>query len=163
MISLIIFYIISALVLIGSAGVIFSRNIVYASFSLLLALLGTAGIFVLLLAEFLAIVQILIYGGAVVTVILFALMLTKIDDFRSLSNINYWPISAFLTLLALIVLIVGIYQTKIDTQNLGLVKFSKFSNDLFEYWVIPFEIASLVLLVALIGAIVILKDRGNDS
>ena len=123
MISLIIFYIISALVLIGSAGVIFSRNIVYASFSLLLALLGTAGIFVLLLAEFLAIVQILIYGGAVVTVILFALMLTKIDDFRSLSNINYWPISAFLTLLALIVLIVGIYQTKIDTQNLGLVKF----------------------------------------
>ena len=160
MISLIIFYIISALVLIGSAGVIFSRNIVYASFSLLLALLGTAGIFVLLLAEFLAIVQILIYGGAVVTVILFALMLTKIDDFRSLSNINYWPISAFLTLLALIVLIVGIYQTKIDTQNLGLVKFS---NDLFEYWGIPFEIASLVLLVALIGAIVILKDRGNDS
>ena len=128
MISLIIFYIISALVLIGSAGVIFSRNIVYASFSLLLALLGTAGIFVLLLAEFLAIVQILIYGGAVVTVILFALMLTKIDDFRSLSNINYWPISAFLTLLALIVLIIGIYQTKIDTQNLGLVKFSKFLN-----------------------------------
>ena len=163
MISLIIFYFISVLVLIGSAGVIFSRNIVYAAFSLFLALLGTAGIFVLLLAEFLAIVQILIYGGAVITVILFALMLTKIDDFRSLSNISYWPISAFLSMLALIVLVIGVSQAKINTQNLSMVKFSDFSNDLFEYWGIPFEIASLVLLVALIGAIVILKDKENDS
>ena len=117
----------------------------------------------LLLAEFLAIVQILIYGGAVITVILFALMLTKIDDFRSLSNISYWPISAFLSMLALIVLVIGVSQAKINTQNLSMVKFSDFSNDLFEYWGIPFEIASLVLLVALIGAIVILKDKENDS
>ena len=163
MISLIIFYIISAIVLFGSLGVIFSRNMMYAAFSLFFALLGTAGIFVLLLAEFLAIVQVLIYGGAVVTVILFALMLTKIDDFRNLSNIKYWPLSAVLSILTLLILITGILQTQINTQKLKLVNFSDFSNDLFQYWGIPFEIASLVLLVALIGAIEILKDRENDS
>ena len=72
--SLAFFYLASILVIGGGILVVTARNIVYAAFALLVAMLGTAGIFLLAFAEFLAIVQILIYGGAVVIVVLFALM-----------------------------------------------------------------------------------------
>ena len=65
---------------------VLTRNIVYAAFALLVALLGVAGIFLLAFAEFLALVQVLIYGGAIVSVVLFALMLTRIEDFQHLSR-----------------------------------------------------------------------------
>ena len=79
--SLILFYIAATLVILGGIGVVITKNIVYAAFSLLVSMIGIAGVFLLAFAEFLALVQILIYGGAVVIVILFALMLTRIEDF----------------------------------------------------------------------------------
>ena len=82
--SLVLFYIAGALTLGGALGVVMTRNIVYAAFALLAAMTGVAGVFLLMFAEFLALVQVLIYGGAVVIVILFALMLTRIQDFERL-------------------------------------------------------------------------------
>ena len=81
--SLVLFYVASAITLGGALGVVMTRNIVYASFALLAAMMGVAGVFLLVFAEFLALVQILIYGGAVVIVLLFALMLTRLEDFQN--------------------------------------------------------------------------------
>ena len=92
--SLVLFYVAGALTLGGALGVVMTRNIVYAALALLVALVGVAGIFLLAYAEFLALVQVLIYGGAVVIVFLFALMLTRIEDFAHLSDNRQWPIAA---------------------------------------------------------------------
>ena len=80
----------------GGLGVVLTRNIVYAAFSLLAAMLGVAGVFLLMFAEFLALVQVLIYGGAVVIVVLFSLMLTRIQDFQHLTDHGQWPLAAVL-------------------------------------------------------------------
>ena len=71
------FYIAGAVTLFGAIGVVVTRNVVYAALFLLVSLAGVAGTFVLLYAEFLALVQVLIYGGAIIIVILFGLMLTR--------------------------------------------------------------------------------------
>ena len=92
--GLIVFIIAAAIALGGALGVVMTRNIVYAAFSLLASLIGVAGLFLTAFAEFLALVQVLIYGGAIVIVILFALMLTRIQDFENLSGNRQWPIAA---------------------------------------------------------------------
>ena len=90
--SIIFFYAAATLTLGGGLGVVMARNIVYAALALLVSLMGVSGIFLLAFAEFLALVQILIYGGAVIIVILFALMLTRIEDFGQLSSHPEWHI-----------------------------------------------------------------------
>src|SRR5690606_5502123 len=75
-----VFYILSIIAIIGALGVVTSQNVVHAAMYLILALLAVAGFYILLTSEFLALVQILTYGGAVATIILFGLMLTKSRD-----------------------------------------------------------------------------------
>ena len=109
--SLILFYIAATLVILGGIGVVITKNIVYAAFSLLVSMIGIAGVFLLAFAEFLALVQILIYGGAVVIVILFALMLTRIEDFRDLSDSRNRPLALFVSLILFAVLVVSLLLT----------------------------------------------------
>ena len=89
--SLVLFYIAGVITLGGALAVVTTRNIVYAAFGLLASLIGVAGLFLLAFAEFLALVQILIYGGAIIVVILFTLMLTRIEDFERLTDNVQWP------------------------------------------------------------------------
>ena len=84
------FFIISFVSLASAVMVVITRNIIYAALALLLSLGGVAGIFVLLLAEFLALVQILIYGGAIVIVMLFAIMLTRRQEFEVTTEHRQW-------------------------------------------------------------------------
>src|SRR3989304_10433636 len=79
----VIFYFVAALTVLGALGVVLARNAVHSALFLILALLAVAGVFILLSAEFLAIVQGLIYGGAVTILILFAMMLTRVRDLPS--------------------------------------------------------------------------------
>ena len=81
------FTVVSAVAVAGGAGVVFSRSVVYASLYLLLSLMAVAGVYILLFSAFLAVVQVLIYGGAIIVVVLFALMLTRQqDETESLDN-----------------------------------------------------------------------------
>ncbi len=157
------FYIAGALTLGGALGVVMTRNIVYAAFALLASMMGVAGVFLLLFAEFLALVQILIYGGTVVIVVLFALMLTRIQDFEHLSDNRQWPIAAVIALATFGLLVVGIARTDVRVAEGGrqVVEFRALSESLFVQWAVPFEVASLVLLVALIGAIVLVRSTGG--
>ena len=159
--SLVLFYIAGALTIGGALGVVMTRNIVYAAFALLLSLMGVAGVFLLAFAEFLALVQVLIYGGAIIIVILFALMLTRLEDFENLSDNRQWPIAAVAALAIFGLLAAAILNTSVQTTERQGVAFTDLGDTLFAQWAVPFEIASLVLLVALIGAIVLVRDDGD--
>ncbi len=166
--SLILFYAAAALTLGGALGVVLTRNIVYAAFALLASLVGVAGLFLLAFAEFLALVQLLIYGGAIVIVILFALMLTRIQDFERLTDNRQWPIAAVAALGVFGLLTAAVLATSTRTrtgedgepvrQGVG---FEAFGDTLFAQWAVPFEVASLILLVALIGAVILVRHTGG--
>ena len=147
----------------GALGVVITRNIVYAAFALLVALLGVAGLFLLAFAEFLALVQVLIYGGAIVIVVLFTLMLTRIEDFANLSDNRQWPAAAVVALAIFALLTAAVLLTEVRTTTRQEVGFESLGETLFTEWAVPFEVASLVLLVALIGAVIMVGgERGRE-
>ena len=159
--SLVLFYVVGALTLGGALGVVMTRNIVYAAFALLASLFGVAGIFLLAFAEFLALVQVLIYGGAIVIVILFALMLTRIEDFEHLTDHRQWPIAALVAIAVFGIIATTIVTTAVRTTGRVGISFEALGKSLFTEWAVPFEVASLVLLVALIGSVVLVRSTGG--
>lgn len=159
--TLILFYVAAALTLAGALVVVISRNIVYAAFGLLASMVGVAGLFLIAFAEFLALAQLLIYGGAVVIVILFALMLTRIEDFESLSDHPQWPIAALVAIAVFGVIAATIAATAAPATERAGISFAALGSSLFTDWAVAFEVASLVLLVALIGAIVMVRSSGG--
>ncbi|MDP7414831.1 MAG: NADH-quinone oxidoreductase subunit J [SAR202 cluster bacterium] len=159
--SLVLFYVAGSITLGGALGVVMTRNIVYAAFSLLACMLGVAGVFLIVYAEFLAMVQILIYGGAVVIVILFALMLTRLEDFAQLSDHSQWPVATVVAVSVFGLLAAAITTTAVRVGPRKSVDFDVLGETLFTEWAIPFEVASLVLLVALIGAVVLVRTNGG--
>ena len=163
MATVVFFYLAAALVLGGSVGVVTTRNIVHAAFGLLVALMGIAALFLLAFAQFLALVQVLIYGGAVVIVIIFALMLTRLDDFRRLSDHRSWPIGAVAALTVFGLMIAAVLRTSVRTGPREGVEFASLGESLFRDWAVPFEVASLVLLIALIGAVVMVRRSGQEG
>ena len=86
-----LFVIAAVLTLGGGVGVVATRNVVHAALFLLLSLVAVAGIYLLLFAEFLALVQVLIYGGAIIIVLLFAIMLTRSREYPHISDNPQWP------------------------------------------------------------------------
>ena len=159
--SLVLFYVTGALTLGGALIVVMSRNIVYAAFGLLASMVGVAGLFLLAFAEFLALAQLLIYGGAIVIVILFALMLTRIEDFESLSDHPQWPIAAIVAIAVFGVIAATIVGTAVPASERASISFTALGTSLFTEWAVAFEVASLVLLVALIGAVVMVRSTGG--
>ena len=153
----VLFYAIAAVSLAGAVGVVTARNVVYGTLFLLLALLGVAGIYILLFAEFIALVQVLIYGGAVAIIVLFALMLTRTGDSPISLDNPQRPLAFLGGFVAFLLLTIVVTATKWAPKATELkpVPLTDFGTTLFSQWVIPFETASLVLLVALMGAIII--------
>ena len=160
-VSLVLFYVVGALTIGGALGVVMTRNIVYAAFALLASLMGVAGIFLLAFAEFLALVQVLIYGGAIVIVILFALMFTRIEDFEHLTDHRQWPVAAIVAIAVFGVIAATIVTTTVRTTERQGISFEALGDSLFTQWAVPFEVASLVLLVALIGSVVLVRSTGG--
>ena len=157
--SLAVFYLLSAMCLAGAVGVVVSRNVVYAALLLLVTLMGVAGLYLLLLAEFLALVQVLIYGGAITIVILFVIMLTRVHEFRAMRDNPQWPLALVTAIGVFALLAIALVNGAPDETTRHGVGFTRLGDSLFAQWAVPFEVASLVLLVALIGAIVIARER----
>ncbi len=158
-----VFYLIAMLAIVAALGVVTVPNVVHAALFLILSLLAVAGFYILLSNEFLAIVQVLIYAGAVATIIIFGLMLTRGTDLPTVSVGGQWP----LALLASGAFGGAVAAAVIDStwpRDVGevtLVSISDLGAVLFKDWLLPFEIVSVVLLVALIGAILISTQEGE--
>ncbi len=163
MTQLVLFYVAGAFALGGAVGVVGTRNIVHAALFLLVALLGVAGVYLLLFADFLALVQVLLYGGAIVIVVLFALMLTRLQDFSGTMENKQWPIAALAAAGLFLVVSVAIARGRgaAFTERTGPTM-KQLGENLFTFWAIPFEVASVLLLVALIGAIVIARSGEGE-
>ena len=158
-----VFYAVGAVAVLSGMGVVFSRNVVHAALFLVLALLAVAGVYILLTVEFLALVQIFLYGGAVTILVLFALMLTRARDLPAALNGSQWPFAlvAAAALLSLIgVVVVATSWSAADEPT--TVAFQSIGDTLFRVWAVPFEVASLVLLVALVGAIILAQPEEGE-
>jgi NADH-quinone oxidoreductase subunit J len=162
----IVFYLLAAITVLSAGGVAFSTNIVYSAFGLMGTLLGAAGLFVLLAADFVAVVQVLIYVGGVLVLTLFAVMLThRVADVR-ISNraLGRWPT---LLVIAAVGALMG-HALRITTWKQvepALPKETTYDvgSAFLSTHVLPFELASIVLLAALIGAVVLSRKELKDE
>lgn len=159
------FYIFAATVIGGALGVVLLRNIVHAALGLIGSLLGVAGIYILLSVEFLALVQVLIYGGAVMVLILFGLMLTRTRELKENLDGDQKPLAAVAALVLLGTFIAAFANTEWprDIGQITTVPFTDIGNALFGRWAVPFELLSGVLLVALVGAIIIAMQEEGEQ
>ncbi len=157
----IIFYFF-AMVTLGSACiVVLSRNIVRSAFALLFAFFGVAGIYIFLLADFIAVTQLLIYVGGIMVLVLFGVMLTshQINVDAKTGTIQTLP--AILIAACIgggLVWVFWITDWKVNSQ-LPIVETTapKIGELLLTKYLLPFEVASVILLVALIGAAMIAR------
>lgn len=159
------FYVMAITVLAGALGVVLVRNTVYAALYLIVSLLGVAGLYILLSSEFLALVQVLIYGGAVMILLVFVLMLTRVDDLGQSADGDQRPLAVVAALALLGAFIAMWTQTDWprDVDQVTVVPFTTLGDALFGRWSVPFEIVSVVLLVALAGAILIAMQEEGES
>jgi NADH-quinone oxidoreductase subunit J len=146
-------------------GAVFFLNavkVMHMAISLAFTFFSLAGIYLLLQAEFLAVVQVLIYAGGVSILMIFGIMLTKPEEGSPSRSFQYhqWLSLAAVTGFFVIIMAI-IYQTPILTpavkENSATVQ--SIGSTLFKDYAIPFELASILLLVALIGAIVLARKE----
>ncbi len=166
MISLIFFYIFAVLIIISAIFVVISKNIYYSALWLALTLFSVAGIFVLLNAFFLAGIQVLIYIGAVVVLKIFVINLTKEIEGKKEKQHNKQVIPALLaSLTGAVLIILAVLKTDWSSRIIGWTAYdetARLGNFLLTDFVIPFEAASVLLLIALIGSIAIVSlDKEN--
>jgi NADH-quinone oxidoreductase subunit J len=137
-----------------------TKNVVRAALYLAVVLAGVAGQFVLLAAEFVAVVQVLVYIGAVVVLLLFGVMLTKapIGTEGGLDNDQRW-LGAFVSvlLLAALVAVLGDAFGEQEIEFGRIQRTAQIGDSLFGPYVVPFEVASVLLLAALVGAVAIAR------
>ena len=167
-----IFIGLSLLAILGAVAMIVYANPMYSALGVLISMLSVAGLFALLNATFLFLVQIIVYAGAIMTLILFILMFLNIDEHdlpqedNKLRNI-IWGAIIMLPLNVVILKAVSALPEKdmsIVETNFGGIK--EVGMLLYENWLISFELISILLLVALVGAVVLAKrkkPRGTES
>ena len=151
--SLALFIVLAVFTLGGGLAVVATRNVVQAALALLVSLVAVAGIYLVLYAEFLALVQVLI----------FAIMLTRNAEYPRTSDNRQWPLAALAALGLLGVLVPAFLINAVRGTTPSNAAFTDIGKSLFTTWAVPFEVASLVLLVALIGAIIIARSGPGEN
>ena len=171
-ISLLTFYLFSAILLLSSLMVISTKNPVHSVLFLILAFLNAAGIFVILHAEFLAMILIIVYVGAVAVLFLFVVMMLDFKTSLEKDNVlQYMPIGLLIGLVFIAELVIVLINTRLDLSNIQILSnpldnFSDQSNTeaigsiLYTNYVLYFQLSGVILLVAMVGSIVLtLRDR----
>ena len=150
-----IFYAFATITVVSAFIVVLSKNIIYSAVSLFITLFGVAGFFVLLHADFIAVTQIMIYIGGILVLLIFGVMLTtKITDVKlKTKNINALTSAIFVIGITAVLIFIML------TTNWKVAEVVKYDETidkigvlLLTDYLLPFEIASIILLIALIGA-----------
>ncbi len=159
-----IFLLFAIPLVIAAAGVVAARNPVNAAMSLVAAFFFLAGIYVLLVAHLVAFLQILVYAGAIMVVFLFVIMLLQLHDQdlqdARLKAMQWAGIVGAAGVVAVVVQAIqsaGVLNWKPVPESFGTVK--AVGQLLFTQYLLPFEATSLLLLVAIVGAVVVAKQR----
>ncbi len=160
-----IFFLLFAVVaIIAAGGVVCFKNPVHSAFSLIVCLLQVAAIFVLLRSPFLAVVQIFIYVGAVMVLFLFVVLILDIKQasLETFPGLKRWPVYVILPVMAIEFLIVIFGKSFAHMQLAapgGETKVEVIGKALFTSYLLPFEVISVLLLAAMVGAIIMAKKR----
>jgi NADH-quinone oxidoreductase subunit J len=165
-----VFFVLSFVLIASGLSVITSRNPVTAALSLVLAFFNAAGIWLLLQAEFLAIALVLVYVGAVMVLFLFVVMMLDINLDKLREGFwDYLPMAGFIGILMMVEMVM-VFKTKQfnlsplaealpNSSNTELIGITLYSD-----YVLPFELASVVLLIAIVSAIALtLRDRKDSK
>ncbi|HAW07768.1 MAG TPA: NADH-quinone oxidoreductase subunit J [Bacteroidetes bacterium] len=159
----IVFYVFALIIIVSAMGVVFSHKLMYSAFSLLFTFFGVAGIYVLLNADFLAVVQIMIYVGGILVLIIFGIMLTtKVTDVESISGSTGKLIYLSSAIVSAILFLVLVYMFNTSNWNVYTTPYREttldmLGNALLTKYVLTFFMAAILLLVAFIGAAFIAK------
>ena len=157
------FAVLSLVIIIGALGVVLLENIVYSAFLLGGVFMSVAGLYLLLNASFVAAAQVLVYVGAINVLILFAIMLVnKKEDLKPMKYLNSRKIISSIICVTLLSLLIRVDLSKVwDIANpklsIGEESTVRIGEHLFSDYLLPFEVASVLLLMAMIGAIVLAR------
>jgi NADH-quinone oxidoreductase subunit J len=156
------FYVIAAGMVLAAVKVVTVKNMVHAALWLVVVLGGMAAQFILLAAEFIAITQVLVYIGAIIVLFLFGIMLTRapMGDSDELDNGNQAKIVGLVIGLTLLAVLGFTLWDGFEDRQFGEIAVqttSQVSDSIFSTYLVPFEVVSVLLLGALIGAIVLAR------
>ena len=155
------FWFLAVVIAVSAIRVVTSSNVIHAALYLVGTLMGAAGLYVLLMAEFVAWVQVLVYVGAVVVLMLFGLMLTRAPIGKGSFDNNQRPLAAICALAVFGVMswiMVDAFEgQEIDMSGTGRARAEDLGEVIFRDFVLPFEVVSVLLLAALVGAVVIAR------
>jgi NADH-quinone oxidoreductase subunit J len=160
-----VFYLFAFITVVSAFVVVFTRNVIYAAFALLFTLFGVAGLYALLHADFLAVTQILIYVGGILVLLLFGVMLTNKVISVDLKTGTLHALPALVVVACVWGSFAGLFystwsHTPIPaTEELSTAR--TLGEMLMTSYLLPFEVASIVLLVALIGAAMTARRTRN--
>ena len=163
------FYFFEAVAALSAIGLIFIRNVFYGALLLIICLLALAGIYVLAFAEFIAITQILVYAGGILVVIIFGIMLTTKISGKPLIVEHAYVFSGalagilFFLLLSYFIMKESFLNSDSTIAQSNLTGVNTIGIGLMSDFVLPFEVAGILLLVALIGAAVIASSTKSNK
>ena len=153
----------------SALAVVTARNLVHAALFLATTLGATAGVFLVMYAEFVAMVQLLVYVGAIAVLLMFGLMLTRAPIGREALDSQSRGLGAGVAVALFGVLATLIWQSYSDTvitftaATLPPATSANIGLSIFSSWVLPFEVASMLLLAALIGAILLSRREASET
>ena len=164
---LIVFFVLAAMCVIGAVSLILQRHPIHSALSLIVVMVALAGLYLLMGAEFVAAVQIIVYGGAIMVLFVFVIMLlnagleerTNVSRIAGIAGI---PLAVALT--GFLAAMVARSQDTVQaaTQTGATAPTKALSNLLFQNFVYPFELTSFLILVAILGAIVLGAARSEN-
>jgi len=168
MMNELIFMYFAAVILLSAVLMITRRNPIHSVMFMLLLFFHIAGVFVLLNAEFLAAVQLIVYAGAILILYLFVVMLLNVDRESSSARANrywQWMVGFGVVIAAEIILLVSRGTFSADAgqpMQLAGSGVRELGELLYRKYLVPFEAASIILLVGLVGAVMLAKKQSND-
>ena len=154
------FWVLTVITLGSALLIVVVRNIFHAVLSLIVSFLGIAGLYIVLSADFIAVAQVLVYAGAVSVLMLFALMLTPREARDNAGNYLQLPGLALAIVVGGLVSVAAIsteWQELEDDRGFDATS-QLIGEALIDKWVLPFEVAGVLLLIAMIGAIMLVRE-----
>ena len=167
-VPLIVFFALATIAVIGALSLILQKHPIHSALSLIVVMVALAGLYLLMGAEFVAAVQIIVYGGAIMVLFVFVIMLLNAGaeertSFSSLAKFAGLPLAVALMGCLAAAVASSHEQVQTATQSGVTAPTKALSEQLFQEFVYPFELTSFLILVAIVGAIVLAQRDRKES
>ena len=167
--ELVLFWVFAAAIVASAGGVIIARNAIASAMSLVACFFFLAGIYVLLWAHTIAALQVLVYAGAIMVLFLFVIMLLSLTDTGPIAQLSPSRIAGAIATVALLAALVSVFRKLPSSDTIAWASdagrvatfgtLKQLGAVMYTQWLFPFEAVSLLLLVAIVGAVVVAKSR----